>query len=188
MCHWPDGVPLPANVDNGRPRSSYLRFFSLLPVFWPFWFILNVCPATAIWPVLGELPRFSSTVNLTVPLPLPDEADAMIIHGAFATAFHSHPLSVFTEKLPLASPWPKFWLVFDRLYEHEGAAGEALAAGARETDGDPALTCADVGSVPPDAWVAGAVVRPCWVTFTDAVLTFITVLRVAVDRFSMNWM
>ncbi len=114
----------------------------MLLVLWPFWTTLKVLPATEICPVLGLPVLFAWMVNLTIPLPLPDEPDAMDIQPVLVAAVQLQPLPALTEKLPLTFPAPTFWLVLDRLKEHPAAE-------------------VDVALVPVDVW-PGCVMVKVW--------------------------
>ena len=68
---------------------------------------VNVRPAIVIVPVRRG-PGLTRKRYTTVPFPVPDEADAMVIHGTLLTAVHWHELVVetVTEPAPSLGPTP----------------------------------------------------------------------------------
>jgi len=78
--------------------------------------IVNVIPAAVILPDLAG-PVFGSTVNETVPLPLPLNPDVMWIHESPVVADHPQPVPARTLKLPFPPAAVKFALDAERLYE-----------------------------------------------------------------------
>jgi hypothetical protein len=45
-------------------------------------------------------PPFDAALNLSAPLPVPDAAPVIVIHGTSATPFQEHPTSVLTLIVP----------------------------------------------------------------------------------------
>ena len=56
-----------------------------------------------IVPVLAK-PELATTEKLTVPLPVPELPEVIVIHEALLTAVHPHPVCVVTFTLPEPPP------------------------------------------------------------------------------------
>jgi hypothetical protein len=54
---------------------------------------------------------FAATLNVTVPLSVPEAPLVIVIHAALLTAVHVHPVAILTETLPLPAADEKFWPV-----------------------------------------------------------------------------
>ena len=67
-------------------------------------------------------PLFAATVNVTDPLPLPDAALAVEIHGAFATAVHAQPLPAVIAIVPVPPAAATDWLAGEIAKLHGAAA------------------------------------------------------------------
>jgi hypothetical protein len=65
-----------------------------------FWVTVNVSPAMVSVPV-RVAPVFAWTVNCTVPLPVPDEPEEIVIQGTLLTAVHPQPLGAVTDDEPV---------------------------------------------------------------------------------------
>ena len=66
---------------------------------------VTVCPAT-VSPPVREGPSVLAIVNVTTPVPLLPEPEAIVIHGALLDAVHSQPAAAVTLTVrdpPLAS-------------------------------------------------------------------------------------
>ena len=61
----------------------------------PAWLMATVRPPAVIEPDL-DAPLFAATEYVTVPLPLPDEPEVIVIHDADAVAVQAHPVCVVT--------------------------------------------------------------------------------------------
>jgi hypothetical protein len=87
-------------------------------------------PAIVIEPVRSGVPpppgesRLLLTVNLTVPLPVPDARPSMVIQLAFGAAVQEHPSPVVTVTVtdPEPPPDPKVSLTGEIEYVHGAAA------------------------------------------------------------------
>src|SRR4030095_12447830 len=71
----------------------------------PNWVIVKISPAIVAVPVRAVMPLFAATEKLTVPLPMPELPESMVIQGALLTASQPHPASAFTltDLLPAAA-------------------------------------------------------------------------------------
>ena len=89
----------------------------------PDWVMVNVLSATLIEPPRSLEFNLASTVNETVPLPLPLDPPVMWIQPWEVVAFQLQPDDAETLKLPEPPPELKDWEVGERVYEHD-AGGE----------------------------------------------------------------
>jgi len=54
---------------------------------------------------------FSATLNVTVPLSVPDAPPVIVNHAALLTDVHGHPVAILTATLPLPADDGNVWLV-----------------------------------------------------------------------------
>ena len=69
----------------------------------PRWRTAKVCPAIVSVPFRSSSSRFSATLNVTDPLPLPLAPEVTVIHDALLVAVHPHPLGAETDT-PIPPP------------------------------------------------------------------------------------
>jgi hypothetical protein len=84
----------------------YLRFV-------PFCWIECTLPATVMEPLLEFLPVYGATEYATVPLPVPEPAEVILIQLTEADAAQLQVLPVVREKLPTPPEEEKVLLVGD---------------------------------------------------------------------------
>ena len=65
--------------------------------------MLTVKPATVMVPVRVTFAGPMAAVKPTVPLPLPDAPEVMVIHDALLTAFQAQPVAEVTSSVPLSA-------------------------------------------------------------------------------------
>jgi hypothetical protein len=71
---------------------------------------VNVFPAATIVPVRELVPVLAETANATVPLPVPDCPDVMLIHAALVVAVHAQlPVDAVTAIEPDAPVSATLW-------------------------------------------------------------------------------
>ena len=104
---------------------------------------VNACPATVTVPVRGDDELFASTLNATVPLPVPDAPAVTVTHVTLLVAVHSQPVSAVTATEPVPPAEGTDWLVGVIAYVHG-------------TDASASTTCA-IESLAPSSSVAVSV-------------------------------
>jgi hypothetical protein len=93
----------------------------------PAWATATVVPATVIDPLRAS-PSFTAICSATVPFPLPEDPDAMAIHGVLLAAVHAQPVRAVT--VALAAPPPEGTLrLGGATPKVQGAAAWAIATG-----------------------------------------------------------
>jgi hypothetical protein len=83
-------------------------------------------PAATIVPVRALLVVFAATLNVTLPVPVPEAPAVMLIHGALVVAVHAHVLAdtvTAIEPVPPASA--KFWVEGEIENVHAGGGAAA---------------------------------------------------------------
>ena len=66
--------------------------------------IVTVWPATERVPVRGEALVFVATLEVTVPLPEPDDPEVIVIHEVDVEADHEQPVGAVTETVAVVAP------------------------------------------------------------------------------------
>jgi hypothetical protein len=72
------------------------------------------------------VPGFAATMNVTVPLPLPDVALLMVIHGALLVAVQAHPAVVVIATLPTPPVASMFCVAGAIEYVHAGGGAACV--------------------------------------------------------------
>jgi hypothetical protein len=94
-----DTATVPVPLEDGNERE-------LLPIVTthavPAWLTVKVLPPIAIVPERGVELGFATTVNATLPGPLPDAAPLIAIQFAVLVAVHAQPAAAVTVTLPLS--------------------------------------------------------------------------------------
>jgi hypothetical protein len=79
------------------------------------WVTVNVRSAIVSVPVRAAAPEFTPTVNVTLPLPVPDAVRPSVIQESFDTAVQAHAGPVVTDTVPLPPADVKSWFVGARV-------------------------------------------------------------------------
>jgi hypothetical protein len=72
-------------------------------------------PAIVTVPVRDAVPVFAATLSDTVPLPLPEEPEATVIHATLLSADHPHEVPAVTPTVNVPPPEPADWLAGEML-------------------------------------------------------------------------
>jgi hypothetical protein len=98
-------APADEGIDCDVAESEYVHAVA------PAWVTEKIWPAIVNVPERSAVVVFAATLNVTVPLSVPDAPLVIVIHATLLTAVHEHPVAIPTETLPFPAADEKLWAV-----------------------------------------------------------------------------